>query len=171
MLKPSVQAVQYIFQQLNRFADIFPPLLLRLFLAWEFGEAGYQKWHGANWYTDLAFPFPFNLLPVEVSWNLATFFELAGAVALLVGFATRFFSISLIILTVVAIFSVHWPEHWITFSELLSGYRIVDENQDGFGNYKLPVLYIVMFIPLLFGGAGRLSIDSLLNHLLNTSKK
>ena len=44
-------------------------------------------------------------------------------------------------------------------SELLTGYRIIDENGDGFGNYKLPVIFIVMLLPLLFGGAGKWSLD------------
>ena len=93
---------------------------------------------------------------------MATFFEIVGAFALAFGIATRFFSISLIILTVVAIASVHWPDQWSTLSELLKGYRIIDENEDGFGNYKLPLIYIVMFLPLLFGGAGRFSLDYLI---------
>ena len=87
------------------------------------------------------------------------FFEIAGAFALVFGLATRFFSISLIILTIVAIASVHWPEHYTTFSNLLKGYRIIDENNDGFGNYKLPLMYMVMFLPLIFGGAGKASLD------------
>lgn len=83
--------------------------------------------------------------------------------ALAFGLATRFFSISLIILTIVAIASVHWPENWVTLNELVKGYRIVDENGDGFGNYKLPMIYLVMLLPLLFGGAGKLSIDYLIS--------
>lgn len=148
-----------IFSWLNTFSDSIPPLFLRLILAWEFGEAGFEKLHGSNWFADLTFPFPFNLLPPEISWGIATFFEIVGAFALALGFATRFFSVSLIILTIVAIATVHWPEHWLTLSGLLKGYRIVDENQDGFGNYKLPLIFIVMFLPLLFGGAGKLSVD------------
>jgi putative oxidoreductase len=144
---------------LDRFAAALPPLLLRLVLAWEFGEAGYEKLTGTNWFADLTFPFPFNLLPSEVSWQIATWFELGGAIALILGFATRFFSLSLIILTIVAIASVHWPEHWSTLSELARGYRIIDEEGDGFGNYKLPLIYLIMLLPLLFGGAGKLSFD------------
>ena len=39
------------------------------------------------------------------------------------------------------------------------GLLIIDENGDGFGNYKLPVIFIVMLLPLLFGGAGKWSLD------------
>ena len=155
----AVKTYLEVLSWLDRQALIWPPLLLRLLLAWEFGESGYQKLVGENWFSDLAFPFPFNLVPPEISWQMATWFELIGAAALVLGLATRFFSISLMVLTVVAIASVHWPEHWNTLGELLSGYRIIDEAGDGFGNYKLPVIFLVMFMPLLFGGAGKLSVD------------
>ena len=152
--------------KLNAIGTWLPQLALRLLLAWEFGEAGFEKLHGSNWFADISFPFPFSLLPPEFSWGLATFFEIVGAFALALGLATRFFSISLIILTIVAISAVHWPEHWGTLSELLKGYRIIDENQDGFGNYKLPVLFIIMFLPLLFNGAGKASVDYLISRKL-----
>ncbi len=145
--------------KLNVVGEWLPQLALRLILAWEFGEAGFEKLHGSNWFADISFPLPFSLLPPDFSWGLATFFEIFGAFALAFGLATRFFSILLIILTIVAISAVHWPEHWGTLTELFKGYRIIDENQDGFGNYKLPLLYIVMFMPLLFSGAGKASVD------------
>jgi putative oxidoreductase len=137
----------------------FPQLILRLLLAWEFGESGFEKFHGTNWFADLNFPFPFNILPPDISWGIATYFEIIGAFAIAFGFATRFFATSLFILTIVAIASVHWPEHWNTLGELLKGYRIIDEEGDGFGNYKLPLIYMVMFLPLIFSGAGKLSVD------------
>lgn len=147
---------------LNALADSIPPLLLRLLLAYEFGEAGLAKLNGSNWFANVTFPFPFNLLSPEISWHIATYFEIFGALALILGFATRFFSISLLILTIVAIASVHWPEQWSNFNELWTGYRIIDEDGDGLGNYKLPLIFIVMFIPLIFGGAGKLSVDYLI---------
>lgn len=153
---------QFICQKLETLGAWLPSLLLRLILAWEFGEAGFEKLHGTNWFANLTFPFPFSLLPPDISWGMATFFEIVGAFALAFGLATRFFSISLIILTIVAIAAVHWPEQWSSLSELLKGYRISDPEQDGFGNYKLPLLYILMLIPLLLNGAGKLSMDHLL---------
>lgn len=147
---------------LDKLGPVIPPLLLRLLLAWEFGEAGYQKLIGENWFEHVTFPFPFNLLPTTFSWHLATWFELIGAAALVLGLATRFFVVSLIILTIVAIAAVHWPAEWNSIGQLLTGYRIIDEEGDGLGNYKLPVIFIVMLIPLLFSGAGKLSLDYLI---------
>ena len=146
---------------LNNIGTWLPQLGLRFILAWEFGEAGFEKLNGSNWFADVAFPFPFNLLPPDISWGIATFFEIVGAFALVFGIATRFFAISLIILTIVAISAVHWPTEWHSLSDLLTGYRITDSKGDGFGNYKLPLLYIVMFLPLLFSGAGKASVDYL----------
>jgi len=157
------QYYSQLISALDRLGPVIPPLLLRLLLAWEFGEAGYEKLIGSNWFEHASFPFPFNLLPTSLSWHLATWFELIGAAALVVGFATRFFVISLMILTIVAIAAVHWPSDWNTIGQLLTGYRIIDENGDGLGNYKLPVMFLVMFLPLLFSGAGKLSLDYLIN--------
>jgi putative oxidoreductase len=133
-------------------------LSLRLLLAWEFGEAGFEKLHGSNWFADIQdqFPWPFKLIPADINWALATGFEVVGAIALVVGLGTRFFSASLIVLTVVAMFSVHWPESWTTWAELLKGYALTN---DGFGNFKLPVIYIAMLLPLVLMGPGRLSLD------------
>lgn len=140
----------------GRLGDAVPPLLLRIILAYEFGEAGWEKWQGENWFADIAFPFPFSLLPPDANWLMVTGFELLGAAALVAGLATRFFSFALATVTVVAIAAVHWPSEWATFSDLLEGYAITDQ---GHGNYKLPLLYLAMLAPLLFDGAGRLSLD------------
>ena len=158
----TINSYQKITTILDGLGDSIPQLCLRFILAWEFGKAGIEKLHGTNWFADIAFPFPFNLLPPDFSWGLATGFELFGAAALILGLATRFFSASLIILTIVAIASVHWPSEWYSLSQLAMGFRVVDEANDGFGNYELPLLFIVMLMPLLFSGAGKLSLDYLL---------
>jgi len=153
------KSYHWLVSVLESIGNWFPQLILRLILAWEFGEAGIAKYNGENWFANITFPFPFNLVSSEVSWGLATYFEILGAAALVLGLATRFFSLSLIVLTIVAILSVHWPESWNTLSELWRGYAITDK---GFGNYKLPLLLLIMLLPLLFNGAGRLSLDHLL---------
>ena len=135
------------------------PLGLRLILAWEFWESGVEKLRGENWFADIAerFPWPFSVVPPEISWQMAIWFEIVGALALLVGLGTRFFSLSLFVLTIVAIASVHWPESWSSLAELAQGYALTDK---GFGNYKLPLIFLVMLWPLMLNGAGRLSLDA-----------
>jgi putative oxidoreductase len=159
-MSAAIRYYQVFTSQLNAIGAYFSLLVLRLILAWEFGESGFEKLHGMNWFADINFPFPFNLLPTTISWQISTWFEILGAFALILGLATRFVAISLMILTVVAIAAVHWPERWSSLTELARGYRIIDEEGDGFGNYKLPLMYLVMFLPLLLNGAGKLSLDS-----------
>jgi len=130
---------------LERIGAWLAPLGLRLLLAWEFWESGVEKFRGENWFADIQsqFPFPFSILPADLSWFLATWSELLGAVALVVGLGTRFFSASLIILTVVAWMAVHAG----------NGYNVCDNG------FKLPLIYLVLFVPLLLNGAGKLSLD------------
>jgi len=131
--------------RLNQAGSYVGVLSLRLLLAWEFWESGVEKLNGDNWFADIqgAFPFPFNLVPVDISWFLSTWFELIGAIALVIGLGTRFFSASLIILTIVAWASVHAG----------NGYNVCDNG------FKLPLMYLVMFVPLLLSGPGKLSLD------------
>ncbi|MGD8977324.1 MAG: DoxX family protein [Gammaproteobacteria bacterium] len=146
---------------LERVGDWLPGLFLRVLLGYEFFEAGLNKYRGENWFGSIQdkFPFPFNVVPPEISWLLATWTELVGGAMLVLGLFTRFWTISLIILTIVATAAVHWPESYGSFGELMKGYAISNK---GFGNFKLPVIYLVMFMPLLFSGPGKASIDHFL---------
>jgi len=146
---------------LDRIGSWLPQLALRAIVGWEFFEAGLAKFHGENWFSSVRddFPFPFSVIPVEASWMIATWTELLGGVALWLGFMTRFWSAGLVILTVVAIAAVHWPAEWNSLAELLRGYAITDR---GHGNFKLPLILLVMLLPLLFSGAGKASIDHLI---------
>ncbi|HSM32246.1 MAG TPA: DoxX family protein [Woeseiaceae bacterium] len=135
-------------------------LPIRLLMGYEFFKAGLAKFNGSNWFGNVQdnFPFPFNVIPVEISWFLATWTELLGGLCLFVGLFTRFWAFSLIILTIVAIFGVHWPSEWSGLAELWKGYAITDK---GFGNYRVPLLFLAMLFPLLFIGGGKLTIDHL----------
>jgi len=146
---------------LDRIGTWLPQLALRALIGWEFLEAGVEKLGGENWFADIAdkFPFPFSALPPDVSWFLATWTEVLGGICIWLGLATRFWAAGLLILTVVAIAGVHWPAEWSSLSELWKGYAITDR---GYGNFKLPLIFIAMLLPLLFTGAGRLSLDELI---------
>ena len=141
--------------------ETIPPLILRLIMGWEFWESGTEKLYGENWFADIQsrFPFPFDVIPANLSWGIATWFELIGAVMLWIGLGTRIFAFILLFLTFVATAAVHWPTMWNMWSDLAKGYAITDM---GHGNFKLPLLFAVMLLPLIFGGAGRLSLDRLL---------
>lgn len=138
--------------------ETLPPAVLRLVMGWEFWESGLEKLHGENWFTDIQgkFPFPFDVIPASISWNIATWFELGGALLLWLGLGTRLVAFSLLFLTFVATAAVHWPDMWTMWSDLLEGYAITDR---GHGNFKLPLLFVVMLLPLVFSGAGKLSLD------------
>lgn len=133
-------------------------LTLRLILAKEFWDAGIEKLNGNNWFTEIhsQFPFPFNVLPPEINWHLATGFEILGALALIFGLGTRFFALALSLLTLIAIATVH-AGHGYTISE---------------GGWKLPLIYLAMLLPLILSGPGKLSIDHWLRqHFLKTQRR
>lgn len=142
-------------------ADWIALLPIRLLLGYEYWRAGMWKYNGTNWFADVQdkFPFPFNVIPVEISWFLATWTEILGGLALVLGLFTRFWAFSLVILTIVAIAGVHWPDDWNSLAELWKGYAISDK---GFGNFRLPLLFLAMLVPLIFIGAGKLSVDHLI---------
>jgi len=152
--------------RLSAAGDYLWPLALRLILAWEFWEAGQTKLHGNNWFADIpwvdwqkGFPFPFDLISTDLNWLLATWAELVFAVMLLLGLFTRFVAISLLVVTMVATAAVHWPAEWSSLAELWDGYVIT---ANGGGNFKLPLLFVIMLLPLVFHGGGKLSADHLL---------
>jgi putative oxidoreductase len=148
-------------------------LLIRLLMAWEFGSAGFNKLGASDtlwgdvpgWFigSQANAPFPFNVLPIELNWFLVTWAEILGGLALFIGLFTRFWAFSLIIVTIVAIFSVHWPDDWNSLAELWKGYAISNK---GFGNYRLPLLFLAMLLALLMMGPGKLSADHLLQRFI-----
>lgn len=152
--------------RLRASGDYVWPTVLRLIMAWEFWESGVTKLNGQNWFADIpwsdwqkGFPFPFDQIPVSLNWFLATWSEMVFAGMLLLGLFTRFAAISLIVVTVVATAAVHWPAEWSSLAELWSGYAITSK---GVGNFKLPLLFVVMLLPLVFSGGGKFSVDYLL---------
>ncbi|MFJ4345672.1 DoxX family protein [Pseudomonas sp. NPDC089401] len=153
-----MNALTRTFNHVDRLGNWSADLPLRLFVAWEFFESGWEKLGGSNWFGDLqgSFPFPFNVLPAELNWQLSMWAELLLPLLLLLGLGTRLASAGLMVVTVVAIAAVHWPAQWSSLAELAQGYAITDQ---GHGNFKLPLIYLVALLPLLLKGSGRLSLD------------
>ncbi len=142
------------------------PLGLRLILGYEFFNAGLTKLNGNNWFANRidSFPQPFKLFGADFSWFAATWGELIFSVLLIVGLFTRFAAFSLIVITAVAIVTVHWPSDWSGLLELWKGYSVSRVVEDGhfFGNFRIPLLFLLMLLPLVFHGGGKLSVDQIL---------
>jgi len=151
--------------RLRGVGQTLPPLILRLIMGWEFWQSGLEKYTGENWFADIQskFPFPFSVIPANISWGMATWFELGGAILLVVGLFSRFTAYSLLVLTFVATAAVHWPDMITMWSDLAKGYAITDS---GHGNFKLPLLFVVMLLPIIFQGPGKVSVDYLLSRAL-----
>lgn len=147
------------------------PLGLRLLLFYEFFNAGTNKLGAGSeapgWFVGQNFPAPFGLLPANLNWFLVTWGEILAAVLLLLGLFTRFAAFTLLLITTVAIAAVHWPESWNSLSQLWEGYsvsRVMDDDEFR-GNFRIPLLFLAMLLPLLFAGGGRLSLDHLILRL------
>lgn len=161
------------------------PLLLRLYLAPVFVQAGWTKlgsfeatvaWFGnAEW--GLGLPFP------AVLAACAAGAELFGGIALAIGLATRWFAVPLIVTMLVAVFAVHWENGWLAISDAsswLANQRVLDaiprrelavqllkEHGDyrwltGRGSITIlnngiefAATYLIMLVSLLFTGGGR----------------
>lgn len=153
--------------RLRAAGDWVAPLGLRLLLAWEFWSAGTGKLDAGGvpeWFAGEQFPTPFDLFPVSLNWTLLAWGEVLAALALVLGLFTRFFAFVLLVITTVAIVSVHWPETWAGLGQLWQGYSVerVMDNGEFRGNFRIPFLFLAMILPLLYWGAGKLSLDHLL---------
>lgn len=169
----------------TRCADGLAPLLLRLYLAPVFLQAGWNKlshfedtaaWFGnPDW--GLGLPFP------ELMAALAAGTEFLGGILLIVGFAVRWVSIPLMVTMLVAAFAVHWENGWLAISDSgswLANDRVMEaaerlEAAKGLlrehGHYdwltgrgsvvilnngiEFAITYFVMLFSLFFTGAGR----------------
>lgn len=169
--------------------DGLAPLALRLYLVPVFWMAGTQKISGMEntiaWFGNpdwgLGLPYPWLMA------HLAAYTEAIGAILLLLGLATRWISIPLMITMIVAIFAVHWPQGWSAIADSSAPEVAVrlDAAKDilrEYGNYgwltekgnfvvlnngiEFGVTYLFMLLALFFTGGGRYtSVDYYLSRL------
>lgn len=181
-----INIANWAHDQLNitRKIDTIAPLALRLYLFLPLWMAGTTKWANfedtANWFgnADWGLGLP---APILLAF-LATWTEILGAVFLLLGFATRYVAIPLMVTMVVAIFSVHWPNGWAAIADSAADAGVADrigaakEILKEHGNYnwltekgnfvilnngiEFGVTYFIMLLTLFFTGAGKVvSLD------------
>jgi len=93
--------------------DWLAPLAIRLYLVPVFWVAGTNKWHPergleftARFFDRLGYPLP------ELMAFLACATEVVGAIALLLGLATRLACIPLMFVMAMAVTTVHWQNGW-----------------------------------------------------------
>ncbi len=173
--------------------DFTAPLLIRIYLAPVFIMAGWGKLTDlestAYYFGEiLGMPLP------DLMAFLAASTEFFGGIAILIGFATRWFSIPLMFTMLVAALTAHWGNGWHALPETTltvpwewrtdlieqaverrdAARSLLQEH----GNYdwltgagsitilkngiEFAATYFIMLLPLLFFGAGRVSVDHLL---------
>ncbi|RLD40619.1 MAG: DoxX family protein [Bacteroidetes bacterium] len=135
-----------ISEKLSIMKDL-PLLAMRLVLAYGFWKPGMMKWNDINsiasWFESMDYP-----LPLLNAYAAATT-EVAGAVLLLIGFASRLISIPLMVIMLVAIFTVH-------------GANGFEASNNG---YEIPLYYLIMLFTITIYGGGRISMESLFRKL------
>lgn len=179
-----VRTAHELFNKINA-VDFLAPLALRLYLFFPFYMAGMNKLAGMDstiyWFGEiLGLPFP------TLMAYLAAYTELVGAFLLLVGFATRYISIPLIVTMLVAIFAVHWDHGWSAIASSAADTGVAERLSMAksilkeHGNYswltakggfvilnngiEFAVTYLIMLLSLMFTGAGNyLSVDYWIN--------
>ena len=97
-------------------------------------------------------------LPETTAWA-STFVELLGGLAIFIGAFVEVVSIPLIVMMVVAMFTVHLR---YGFSSINTIGLTADGPKFGSPGYEVNLLYIAGLISLILRGAGALSIDRLL---------
>jgi putative oxidoreductase len=131
---------------------------IRLIVGYGFMEHGYAKIaHGPEHFVNIlhALHVPF---PALMAWSTIAV-ELLGGLAVLLGALVPWASVPMIVVLLVAIFTVHAPNGFSSI-KLLS----VDMSGAHFGQpgYETDLLYIGGILALLLGGVGPLSLDRFL---------
>ena len=132
-----------VIKHLSKLKDLHL-LAVRLILVYGFYNPAIMKWQNINsiaeWFSEMGIPLP------TINAYMAASTEMAGVVLLTLGLANRIISIPLIFVMIVAIVTVH----------LGNGFEA------GNNGFEIPVYYILLLVVILIYGAGKISVDYLL---------
>lgn len=127
---------------LNKFQDI-GLFFARLLIAYGFFEPAVNKWNDieavAQWFASIGIPFPL------LNTYMAATTEMLGVILLTLGLFTRYISIPLILVMIVAILTVHVP----------NGFSAGDNG------FEIPLYYMAFLLLFVGHGAGKYSLDAL----------
>lgn len=132
------------FSRLSESLKSLALLLARLTVAYGFYTPAMNKWADMNsiaeWFGSIGIPFPL------LNAYMAATTEITGVVLLTLGFMTRAISIPLIVVMLVAIFTVHLPHGF----------------EAGSNGFEIPLYYMLFLLIFLSHGAGKFSLDRLI---------
>jgi len=131
------------FTALTNYFRGFSLLLVRIALVYGFYGPALMKWSNIDatveWFASLGIPFP------AVSTFLTASFEVTAVVLFLLGLFTRFICLPLMVIMMVAIFTVH----------ISNGFSVGDNG------FEIPLYYFLFLSILATHGAGKFSLDYL----------
>ncbi len=182
-----IQMYQKASKWLTNYSGDLPLLFIRLLLAYAFFGPAMEKWSNMDatiaWFGNpdwgLGLPFP------ALNAYMAASTEIIGVVLLIIGLGSRLISFPLIMVMLMAFFTVHIDHGWLAIASssadpgvaerLDMARNILQEN----GNYswltekgsfvilqngaEFVVTYIVMLLSIISFGPGRLSLDYLIS--------
>jgi putative oxidoreductase len=129
------------FSGLTTYVQDISLLLARLTIAYGFYDPAMKKWSNmenvASWFGSLGIPMP------TLNAYLAATTELLGVILLSLGLMTRLISVPLVIVMIVAIFTVH----------IGNGFSAGDNG------FEIPLYYMLFLLIFMSHGPGKFSID------------
>lgn len=147
-----IEKYKSVVQHLTKLKDVHL-LAVRLVLAYGFYNPAIMKWQNIEsikeWFGQLGIPLP------GLNAYLSASTEMAGVILLTLGLANRIISIPLIFVMIVAIVTVH----------------IGNGFEAGNNGFEIPIYYILLLLVILIYGAGKYSVDYLIQFKLKNNPK
>lgn len=132
------------FSRLSEYGKSLSLLFARVVVAYGFYEPAMMKWSDigsvAQWFGSMGIPFP------TLNAYMAASAEIMGVILLTLGLLTKFISLPLIVVMIVAIVTVHLP-HGFSAGE---------------NGFEIPLYYMLFLLIFVANGAGKFSLDRLI---------